>query len=82
MAALTILSFAGLYWMREQNPSATYLFAATMVIYPLVHYLIQFEARYRYPVFWVTLMPAAYAVIRLTRAPKQSRSLRPLDAEA
>jgi hypothetical protein len=27
--------------------------------------LIQFEARYRYPIFWATLLPAAYAVLQI-----------------
>lgn len=81
MAGLTILSFAGLFWMREQKRAATYLFAATMAVYPLVHYLIQFEARYRYPVFWVTLLPAAYAIMKLTHWPKQARSIRQIEAD-
>jgi hypothetical protein len=26
---------------------------------------VQFEERYRYPIYWATLLPAAYALIRI-----------------
>jgi hypothetical protein len=66
MGILTIFSLAGLARMFQENRRAAFLFISTLAVYPLVHYLIQFEARYRYPIFWATLLPAAYAILKLT----------------
>jgi len=62
---LTIVSFAGLALMFRKNRRAAWLFASTLLLYPFVHYFVQFEARYRYPVFWATFLPAAYAILEL-----------------
>lgn len=67
MGALTVLSILGLALMYRENRVATFLFAATLLVYPLIHYLVQFEARYRYPIFWATLIPAAYALTEIFR---------------
>jgi hypothetical protein len=60
---LTILSFAGLALMFRNNRRAAWMLASTLLLYPFVHYFVQFEARYRYPVFWATFLPAAYAIL-------------------
>ena len=74
---LTILSFAGLVWMFQEHRRAALLFASTLLIYPFIHYLIQFEARYRYPIFWATLLPAAYALIQIVRLSHTSTETTP-----
>jgi hypothetical protein len=66
MGILTVLSFAGLFWMYRERRNAALFLASTLLVYPLVHYLVQFEARYRYPIFWATLLPAAYLIVRIT----------------
>jgi len=76
---LTILSFAGLAVMFRKNRRAAWLLASTLLLYPFVHYFVQFEARYRYPVFWATFLPAAYAIVEFTnllrRVPAPSMTL-------
>ena len=62
---LTIFSFAGLAMMYRKHRQAALLFSSALFLYPLVHYLMQFEARYRYPIFWATFLPAAFAVLEL-----------------
>ena len=69
MGILTILSFAGLAWMYREHRRAALLLASTLLVYPLVHYLVQFEARYRYPIFWATFLPAAYAIMKIVHWP-------------
>lgn len=64
---LTILSFVGLALMYRNQRLAFNLLSSTLFLYPLIHYLIQFEARYRYPIFWATFLPAAYAVLEVVR---------------
>jgi hypothetical protein len=72
---LTVFSFAGLAVMFRKNRSAAWLLASTLLLYPLINYFVQFEARYRYPIFWATFLPAAYAVTEfahwLRRAPER-----------
>jgi hypothetical protein len=72
MGILTIFSFAGLVWMYREHRRAALLFASTLIVYPLVHYLMQFEARYRYPIFWATLLPAAYAIVKIVHWPRKA----------
>lgn len=72
MGILTILSFAGLAMMYRKHRQAALLLASTLFLYPLVHYILQFEARYRYPIFWATFLPAAYAVLEIIRMFRKS----------
>jgi hypothetical protein len=65
--SLTILSFAGLAMMFRNHRRAALLLGSTLLLYPLVHYVVQFEARYRYPIFWATFLAAGYAVIEIAR---------------
>jgi hypothetical protein len=64
---LTTLSFAGLALLFRNNRRAAWLLASTLLLYPLVHYFVQFEARYRYPIFWATFLLAAYACLEFAR---------------
>jgi hypothetical protein len=64
---MTILSFVGLGLLYRNQRLAFNLLASTLFLYPLIHYLIQFEARYRYPIFWATFLPAAYALLEIVR---------------
>jgi hypothetical protein len=64
---LTLLSFFGLGAMFRKQPRAAWVIASVLVLYPLINYVVQFEARYRYPIYWATLLPAAYAVLEIPR---------------
>jgi len=64
---LTIVSCAGIAIMFRNNRRAALMLASTLLLYPLVHYVVQFEARYRYPIFWATFLTAAYAVSETVR---------------
>jgi len=69
---------AGLAIMFRNNRRAAWMLTSTLLLYPLVHYVVQFEARYRYPIFWATFLPAAYAVCEtagwLRKAPQPTLS--------
>jgi len=73
---VTIISLAGLAMMFGNDRRAAYLLGSTLLLFPLVHYVVQFEARYRYPIFWATFLPAGYALVQaarwLRRAPQLS----------
>jgi hypothetical protein len=75
---LTILSFAGLAILFRKNRRAAWMLASVLLLYPLVHYVVQFDARYRYPIFWATILLAAYALCEtanwLRKAPQRYAS--------
>jgi hypothetical protein len=74
---LTILSFAGIAGMFRTHRRAALLFSSTLFLFPLIHYVVQFEARYRYPIFWATFLPAAYAILQIVewfRGARQKRT--------
>jgi hypothetical protein len=50
--------------MLREHRTAAYILGWTLLAYPLVHYVVQFEARYRYPILCATLLPAGYALVR------------------
>jgi hypothetical protein len=62
--AITLLSFAGVWLMIRMN-SGGYVISITWLVFPLLYYVSPFEARYRYPIFWTSLLPAGYALVRI-----------------
>jgi hypothetical protein len=64
---ITLLSFAGVWLIIRMNPVG-YVIGITWLVFPLIYYLSPFEARYRYPIFWTSLLPAAYALVRIWQA--------------
>ena len=62
---ITLLSVPGLLSMAGKNRIASRLFLATWLLFPLIYYVIQFEPRYRFPIFWTSLLPAGYALVAI-----------------
>jgi hypothetical protein len=73
LGILTILSFAGLAWMFRENRFAAWLISSTLLVFPLIHYVVQFEERYRYPIYWATILPAAYVLIKIFQWRRSTR---------
>ena len=59
---VTILSAPGLLAMLRFQRFAFWFMLAVHGCYPLVYYLVEANARYRYPILWLTLIAAGYAV--------------------
>lgn len=59
--AMTLASIAGLILAFRRTPAAAYVFTLWLAAFPIIYYLVQFEARYRYPILWITWLLAAYA---------------------
>lgn len=60
----TVLSVPGILWLFRVNREAALTLASWLTLFPPVYYIALFEDRYRYPILWVTLVCAAYAVCR------------------
>jgi hypothetical protein len=62
---ITALSFGGLVRMiRNRLPIAWFL-TMVFLIYPAVYYLVQSSVRFRYPILWLSLLPAGYCLRHL-----------------
>ena len=61
---VTLAGFVGLAlcW-REGRRQAAWLLGSALAVYPLVYYVVQHFARYRYPVLWVSSLLAGYAAV-------------------
>jgi len=62
---ITLLSLLGLWTMARERFAAAGLMATAWILFPLIYYAIQFEPRYRYPIFWTMLLPAGCALVRI-----------------
>lgn len=61
---LTALGFVGLALLaRDSRWLAFRMLLAPCLLYPLVYYVNQTHIRFRYPIFWITLLLAVYAVL-------------------
>jgi hypothetical protein len=59
MSLTTVLSFLSVLWRRSPGFA---ILAAGLSFYPISYYLVQGEQRYRYPVFWMSVLLAAVGV--------------------
>ena len=65
---VTALSLPGFYlWLRRRLPVSLYLVGVTL-LYPVLYYLVVIDIRYRYPVLWISLLGAGYAISELLAA--------------
>lgn len=59
----TFLSFPGLLLMARHRVPVTAFFILTLIIYPIVYYVVVSDVRYRYPILWLSLLPAGYFLV-------------------
>jgi hypothetical protein len=56
---MTLLAVPGWFFLLGRDPKSAALCAICFMCFPLVHYVIQYEYRYRYPILWVTFLLGA-----------------------
>ena len=57
---VTALSIPGLILMRRTRRMR--FLVAVFVVYPCLYYVVVSDYRYRYPIQWLSLLPAGYAI--------------------
>jgi hypothetical protein len=62
--AITLLSLPGLVLMVARKFPVTWFIGLVFAFYPLIYYLVQSSARFRYPILWLSLLPAGYCLER------------------
>ncbi len=60
MWLITALSLPGLILMARRREAVTLYILAVSAIYPLMYYVVVSDMRYRYPILWLSLLPAGY----------------------
>ena len=58
--AITILSIPGLILMIYRRERITLFVIPVLLLYPPMYYAVVSDVRYRYPVLWLSLLPAGY----------------------
>jgi len=81
----TALSIPGIFLMLKHRLPVVVFVATVQLIYPLMYYVVVSDVRYRYPVLWLSLLPAGYFIASLhtarygaDRCPPPSQTFRPL----
>jgi hypothetical protein len=59
---VTLLSIPGLWVIAQKNPCAACVIGTAWLLFPLVYYMIPFEPRYRYPIYWTSLLASGCAL--------------------
>lgn len=83
----TLVSLPGLLLLFYKNPPGGLVCLLWLGCFPIVHYVVQFDSRYRSPILWLTFLLAAFAAISLVQrlvghpgsADQLSKKDRPLD---
>jgi hypothetical protein len=65
--ALSLVSAIGLILLFRTLPLSASVLAAAMVSYSILYWLIQADARYSYPIRWIQLIAASYAMLYFVR---------------
>jgi hypothetical protein len=56
----TILSIPGLVLMMHRRVRVTLFVVGVLLVFPLTYYVVFSDVRFRYPILWLTLLPAGY----------------------
>ncbi len=62
---ITLLSLAGIFLVARKSPAGAALMLVAWAFHPLIYYVVQADPRYRYPIFWTSLLPAGCALAEL-----------------
>lgn len=65
ISLLTALGIPGLVLLARANRSAALLCGSCLAVFPLIHYIVQVDLRYRYPILWISTFLACVAMYRL-----------------
>lgn len=62
---VTVVSAAGLILLIARRNAALWFLAPVLVLYPLPYYLVNNDARLRYPILWISVLCAGFALSAL-----------------
>lgn len=59
---MTLLSAPGLIILYRRDVKSAAILMSCLVVFPLVYYISEFDARYRYPIMWITFLLGALPI--------------------
>ena len=65
--ATTLISFLGFVFLWKRKREVAWFLGGTLLVYPPIYYLVQFEPRYRDPIMWISLLLAGYGLTELLK---------------
>jgi hypothetical protein len=71
---VTLLSIPGLIRMVYRREKAVLFILFVLLLYPLMYYLVLSDLRYRYPVLWLSLLPAGNFLLWLIQMGQEKRA--------
>lgn len=67
----TLLSIGGIWMLFRTRPVAAWILLLWLAAFPTIYYFLAFNPRYRVPILWATLLPAAHLVVMALDAARQ-----------
>lgn len=67
ISLVTALSVPGLWLMYRRRTRALLFFGAVFLAYPCMYYVVVSDYRYRYPILWLSLLAAGFAIREVAR---------------
>jgi hypothetical protein len=65
--ATTLISFLGFIFLWKRKREVAWFLGGTLLVHPLIYYVVQFEPRYRDPIMWISLLLAGYGLTELIK---------------
>lgn len=62
---LSLATAPGLFFLWRRRTGFALPALAVLAAYPLLYYVVVSDVRYRYPILWLSLLPAGYLLSRL-----------------
>lgn len=75
---VTGLSIPGILWMASRRERVTLFVVAALAAYPVMYYVVVSDVRYRYPLLWLSLLPAGYLLWQILLRVRTEVGLPPL----
>jgi cell division protein FtsW (lipid II flippase) len=80
---MTMLSALGLIMLYQRDTRSALVCMSCLAVFPIIHYFVQFQDRYRYPIMWVTFLlgslPISACVARFVESfIQQVRNIMPM----
>ena len=79
---MTLLSVPGLFILCRRDIKSAAVLTSCLLVFPVIHYIVQFEYRYRDPILWIAFLLGAVPIAACGQRLWQILRVHPLDFAA
>jgi hypothetical protein len=72
----------GLFILGRRDITSAGVLTSCLLLFPVIHYIVQFEYRYRDPILWITFLLGAVPITACLTRLWESLRVQPLDFAA